>query len=145
MPCAGSDFHAAARREEATRVTVEHDMFFDHYRRRLLLLERVLAQHLGNEFALGCGSAAGEPLFADAPLAGARTDAAFTLAETEGAVLVQIRAALQRIDEGTFGCCVVDGNPIDPKRLESVPWTPFCVVHQLELELRARARPAPAL
>jgi DnaK suppressor protein len=53
-----------------------------------------------------------------------------------------VRAALKRIDDGTYGKCVVDGEPIDEKRLESVPWTPYCLKHQAELEERARIRPA---
>ena len=33
-----------------------------------------------------------------------------------------------------------DGEPIDEKRLDSVPWTPYCLKHQSELEQRARIR-----
>ena len=46
------------------------------------------------------------------------------LAETDSAILAQVRAALARIADGTYGRCTVDGGPIDEKRLESVPWTP---------------------
>jgi DnaK suppressor protein len=51
-----------------------------------------------------------------------------------------VRAALTRIDDGTYGKCVVDGEPIGAKRLESVPWTPYCLKHQAELEERENIR-----
>src|SRR5713226_7039093 len=58
----------------------------------------------------------------------------FTEAELDAAGLQQVRGALQRIDDGTFGRCVVDGGPIEPKRLDAVPWTPYCLKHQRLLE-----------
>src|SRR6267142_7023853 len=58
----------------------------------------------------------------------------------EGTVLQQVRDALQRIEDGIFGCCVVDGEPIEPKRLEAVPWTPYCVKHRKLLEATSRLR-----
>lgn len=39
----------------------------------------------------------------------------------------QIRAALQRIDDGTYGVCVACGNDIAPARLEALPHAPLCV------------------
>lgn len=38
-----------------------------------------------------------------------------------------IRAALQRVDDGSYGTCVVCGESIEPKRLEAVPWTSMCL------------------
>ena len=64
----------------------------------------------------------------------------FTEAEIDETVLQQVRDALQRIEDGTFGRCVVDGGPIEPKRLEAVPWTPYCVKHQKALEDAAGLR-----
>jgi DnaK suppressor protein len=40
--------------------------------------------------------------------------------------LQQVRAALQRIEDGTFGYCIDCGKPIEPARLDAVPWTPYC-------------------
>jgi RNA polymerase-binding transcription factor DksA len=34
----------------------------------------------------------------------------------------------------------VDGEPIEEKRLEAVPWTPHCLQHQQELEESAGIR-----
>jgi len=41
--------------------------------------------------------------------------------------LSQINKALVRIQQGTYGACVVCGKRIDLKRLEAVPHTPFCI------------------
>ncbi|MEC5191384.1 MULTISPECIES: TraR/DksA family transcriptional regulator [unclassified Arthrobacter] len=43
--------------------------------------------------------------------------------------LIQIEAALERIDAGTYGICAVCGEQIAPGRLEARPWTPFCIRH----------------
>ena len=41
--------------------------------------------------------------------------------------IAQIRAALRRIEEGTYGVCVECGEPIPGKRLEVVPHAPRCI------------------
>jgi DnaK suppressor protein len=43
------------------------------------------------------------------------------------AVLQLIQEALERIEDKSFGSCVHCGEPIQPKRLEAVPWAPFCL------------------
>jgi DnaK suppressor protein len=37
------------------------------------------------------------------------------------------RAALHRIQEGSFGTCQQCDEDINPKRLAAVPWAPFCI------------------
>jgi DnaK suppressor protein len=37
------------------------------------------------------------------------------------------RAALRRIEEGSFGICQQCDDDIHPKRLAAVPWAPFCI------------------
>ncbi len=49
-------------------------------------------------------------------------------------LLSEVRAALKRIDDGSYGSCVVDGEPIPEKRLEAIPWAARCVKHEAELE-----------
>lgn len=44
--------------------------------------------------------------------------------------LEQVRDALQRIEDGSYGKCIVCGRPIEPARLEAVPWTPYCLEDQ---------------
>ena len=41
--------------------------------------------------------------------------------------LIQIEAALKRMDAGTFGLCQTCGKPIAPERLEALPWALDCV------------------
>ena len=42
----------------------------------------------------------------------------------------QVRDALERIAKGTFGKCADCGCQIEAHRLESVPWTAYCLEHQ---------------
>jgi DnaK suppressor protein len=48
----------------------------------------------------------------------------------EWQTLNQVRDALQRIEDGTYGKCVDCGRPIDPARLAAVPWAPSCLQDQ---------------
>jgi DnaK suppressor protein len=45
-------------------------------------------------------------------------------------LLRNVRAALRRIEEGSFGVCLHCEEDISPKRLEAVPSTAFCIVCQ---------------
>ena len=42
------------------------------------------------------------------------------------AEITQIRAALKRIEDGTYGGCTRCGEPIAEARLDALPWTPLC-------------------
>ena len=59
-------------------------------------------------------------------LAGQREFAACVL-EREAKSLLQISAALKRIDDGEFGVCLDCEEPISPKRLSAVPWAGYCL------------------
>ena len=50
--------------------------------------------------------------------------------ERNSSRLGEVRAALLRIDAGTFGACVECDEDINPKRLAAVPWAPLCIVCQ---------------
>jgi len=54
---------------------------------------------------------------------------ASALLEQSRASLVQIDAALARMDEGTYGSCELCGAPIPEGRLEARPWTAYCIEH----------------
>jgi DnaK suppressor protein len=49
------------------------------------------------------------------------------LEENAEQVLAEIDAALQRIDDGTYGSCGVCGRPIGEQRLEALPWARLCI------------------
>jgi DnaK suppressor protein len=44
--------------------------------------------------------------------------------------LVEIDAALKRIEDGTYGICEVCGKPIGAERLAAIPWTRRCIDDQ---------------
>jgi RNA polymerase-binding protein DksA len=50
----------------------------------------------------------------------------------EGAqqTVAEIDAALQRIEDGTYGVCEVCGKPIAPERLAAIPWARLCIDDQ---------------
>jgi RNA polymerase-binding transcription factor len=47
--------------------------------------------------------------------------------DRESQLLRNVRAALARIDEGTYGTCMHCEEDISPKRLHAVPWAPYCI------------------
>jgi RNA polymerase-binding transcription factor len=42
-------------------------------------------------------------------------------------LLRNVRSALDRIDDGSFGICIHCEEEINPRRLAAVPWAPFCI------------------
>ncbi len=51
----------------------------------------------------------------------------YTLEENSEHVLAEIDAALKRIEDGTFGICRTCGKPIEPERLELLPYATQCI------------------
>lgn len=51
----------------------------------------------------------------------------FSLSDAERNLLMLIEEAFNRIREGSYGTCTNCGNVIGEKRLQAVPWTPFCI------------------
>lgn len=47
--------------------------------------------------------------------------------DRESALLRNVRAALRRIDDGSYGVCLHCEEDISPKRLNAVPWAAFCI------------------
>jgi DnaK suppressor protein len=54
-------------------------------------------------------------------------DADVQVLQTERGILEDINAALQRIDNGTFGTCTECGTTISEERLKAIPYAPLCV------------------
>jgi RNA polymerase-binding transcription factor len=59
-------------------------------------------------------------------LAGERELAIRTL-DREASLLRNVRGALSRINDGSFGVCMHCEEDIKPKRLEALPWAAFCI------------------
>ena len=114
------------------------------YKRRLLELEADLARRVardaegGRDQLIDTAADAG-----DASVADESQTRYFTQGELDATVLRQVREALRRIEDGTFGRCLVDGGPIETKRLDAVPWAQYCIRHQKLFE--AASRPKPTL
>jgi RNA polymerase-binding protein DksA len=51
----------------------------------------------------------------------------YSLEENEARVLAAIDAALNRLDEGTYGQCERCGRPIESERLDALPWATLCI------------------
>jgi DnaK suppressor protein len=51
----------------------------------------------------------------------------FSLSDVERNLLMMIDEAFVRLKNGSFGVCANCGTTIGEKRLEAVPWTPFCI------------------
>jgi DnaK suppressor protein len=56
------------------------------------------------------------------------------LEENAERLVSEIDSALKRIDDGTYGTCVVCGRPIGEERLEAVPWATLCIDDQRKKE-----------
>ena len=111
------------------------------YKRRLLDLEKRLVERTAQKHDAARALALDSPGdTGDASMADEGASESFSEAELDATVLQQVRDALRRIDQGTYGRCVVDGAPIEPKRLEALPWTPYCLKHQKLLESSAPPR-----
>jgi RNA polymerase-binding transcription factor DksA len=73
-------------------------------------------------------------------------DFALGMLSSEQDAVYQIEQAVDRIRNGTYGKCELTGKPIEPARLEAIPWTRFSAEAERQLEkdgLRRRARLGP--
>src|SRR5882672_300150 len=116
-------------------------MNLQHYRQRLLDLEKTLSARIGQ----AADRARGEFIDAahdagDASVADEGASEEFTEAGHDADVLQQVQDALRRVADGTFGTCRVDGGPIEEQRLEAVPWSPYCLKHAQRLEAAAPSK-----
>jgi DnaK suppressor protein len=111
-------------------------MDVEHLKKLLLARERELLSEIARLTSESQSSGTPDPGDA-ADQANVERDRSESLEEAKvlGESLAQVREALQRITDGTYGKCVVCGRPIEPARLEAIPWTPYCLEHQ---EMRDR-------
>ena len=67
--------------------------------------------------------------FADSAQVAAEQGENMALAANLRDQLGEVEGAMARIDEGSYGKCVVCGNKISAARLEAMPATPYCIDH----------------
>jgi len=65
----------------------------------------------------------------------------FSISDAERALMLQVDAAIERVESGTYGNCANCGDPIARPRLAAVPWARYCISCQelLEMGLLAEA------
>ena len=54
-------------------------------------------------------------------------ETSFMLKVKEGIILEELDEALNRIEEGSYGDCILCGEKINPKRLEAIPYAKLCL------------------
>ncbi len=59
---------------------------------------------------------------------------AFLLASQERSILEAIERALERIEDGTYGKCILCGKQIDRERLLAIPYAEYCLECQEMLD-----------
>lgn len=64
---------------------------------------------------------------ADVSSDNSRCDSMLRLMENSSGILGKVNAALERIDEGTYGTCEVCGAKIPKGRLQAIPYASMCV------------------
>jgi DnaK suppressor protein len=102
-------------------------MNLESYKSRLLEKERELLagiERFEREARDAAGLEVGDPL--DKATASEGKSTSFEESNLEWQTLVQVRDALQRVADGSFGKCMDCGRPIEPARLKALPWTPYC-------------------
>ena len=110
-------------------------MNLDHYKSLLLAQERELVARrarTGSEELEPGDGAAGD--VGDDSVEDEQKAKLFAADEANASVLDDVRLALGRIADGSYGRCLEDDQPIDEKRLEAVPWAKYCARHQAERE-----------
>ena len=103
----------------------------DSYRERLLAKERELLSGITRIEQDGRGTNVnGAQDMADQADHCYNKESLFQRSSDARDLLLAVRAALRRDDEGEYGLCVECGEPVTKKRLEAVPWARHCVTCQ---------------
>ena len=82
----------------------------------------------------------GSPDFIDQASMGSNTDFSFLLRERKGKLIVKIKTALEKLDEGDFGICEECGEEISEERLKARPMAALCIVCKKKQEAQERRR-----
>jgi DnaK suppressor protein len=65
-------------------------------------------------------------------------DLAIRNVDRESTLLRDVKTALRRVRDGSFGTCVECDCAINPKRLAAVPWAPCCIQCQNAFDRQGR-------
>jgi RNA polymerase-binding transcription factor DksA len=81
--------------------------------------------------------------FADEAADALNHDLAASVLHATDDVLLEIDAAIRRIENGTYGVCEITGNKIPARRRMAIPWTRYTAPAEAELERRGKAAGLP--
>ena len=105
-----------------------------HYRQKLLEKESSLASSVQRTEGYGREKEPDTQDVADMAVESYTKEFLFGKSSGDRIILSLVREALERIDRKTYGTCVHCENPIQPKRLDAVPWAQHCIECQGLLE-----------
>jgi DnaK suppressor protein len=105
------------------------------YQEKLLAQKQLLEQTMSAAVVQGRETITDDTLdVADQAVISYQKEFLFSQGTTGHQQLRLVRQALNRMHEGSFGECVHCGEEIGPKRLEALPWTPYCIACQEKIE-----------
>lgn len=67
-----------------------------------------------------------------------QTDFFLQMADHDKEKLKLIDKALEKIEDGTYGICEGLDKPIEEKRLDALPWTPYCIEYAQSISKRKK-------
>lgn len=112
----------------------------EHYRRILIARRNELADETARaESAVGDQSELAQADTGDRATADITKEGLLQEAGRDSETLVQIEAALDHIEKGTYGICDDCGREIPKARLDAVPWALLCVRDQEIADSKRRA------
>lgn len=116
-----------------------------YFEQRLRQRQEELEQAVANTVVQALASNADDTRdVADQAVAGYQKELLFSQGTVRSTQLRLVRQALARIADGSFGDCVRCYQPIGAKRIEALPWTPYCINCQ-ELIERGEAEPTASV
>lgn len=105
------------------------------YEKRLRKMQRELERALASTIEQGLASTIDDTQdVADQAVAGYQKEMLFSQNTDRNAQLRMVRQALDRIANDAFGECVRCTKTIGAKRIEALPWTPYCIDCQERIE-----------
>ena len=105
------------------------------YRERLLSLRDQLRQDI--QASIEAIEEEGHPPGEDTKEPSEGLDKELVLEQNEETLYHAVNAALQRIEEGTYGQCAACGKEIPAERLDALPYTAYCIECERQQESAA--------
>lgn len=105
------------------------------YQDKLLAQKQLLEQSMSTAVVQGRETVADDTQdIADQAVLSYQKEFLFSQGTNGHQQLRMVRQALNRVQDGSFGECVQCGTEIGSKRLEALPWTPYCIDCQEKIE-----------